>query len=194
MYNLVFTNCIFINTCLFVCIGGFMDSIAYYFDLSKRINSLYVDAINGKQNVLLELKDVYDEMIDNGIVLDELCEDDKKVVLEIINLCNSQIKLINYLLKRKKDTYSLDVLRKDFVELENEHFTIINSYIMGIVKIADVNAFNEHLEAFREKLYNIPINYNILIEIAKMKSKIQHFYTEILEDEELLDMAYKNAI
>lgn len=170
-----------------------MNIIDYYFDLSKKIGMLYLDALNGKQNVLLELRSIYDEIIENKQLFTEVNEENKELVLDIISLCNAQIKLINYLLKQKSELYSIEEIREDFVKLENEHFIIINSYIMGIIKIHDVNRFKEHLEGFREKLYNIPINGNILIEIAKMKSKVQHFYTEVLEDEELLDMAYRNV-
>ena len=46
---------------------------------------------------------------------------------------------------------------------------------------------------FRNTLYAIPINDDNLLEIAKMKSKIQHFNTYVLEDEEILKQAYKNS-
>jgi hypothetical protein len=42
-------------------------------------------------------------------------------------------------------------------------------------------------------LYAIPISDNNLLEIAKMKSKIQHFNTQVLEDEEVLRTAYDNS-
>ena len=32
-----------------------------------------------------------------------------------------------------------------------------------------------------------------LLEVAKMKSKLQHYNTEVLEDEELLRLAYSNS-
>ena len=42
-------------------------------------------------------------------------------------------------------------------------------------------------------LYAIPISDNNLLEIAKMKSKIQHFNTQILEEEDILRAAYENS-
>jgi hypothetical protein len=44
----------------------------------------------------------------------------------------------------------------------------------------------------RDALYEMEVDDEHLLEIAKIKSKIQHYNTEILEDEELLDLAYRN--
>ena len=78
-------------------------------------------------------------------------------------------------------------------KIEIKKFNIENSYIMGIVKIEDINIFKDELFQFRNMLYAIPISDNNLLEIAKMKSKIQHFNTEILEDEDILRVAYENS-
>ena len=56
-----------------------------------------------------------------------------------------------------------------------------------------INLFKDELFQFRNMLYAIPISDNNLLEIAKMKSKIQHFNTEILEDEDILRVAYANS-
>ena len=64
---------------------------------------------------------------------------------------------------------------------------------MGILKVADIDSFKEHLFQFRNLLYAITISDSNLLEIAKMKSKIQHFNTEILEDEDILKQAYENS-
>jgi hypothetical protein len=77
--------------------------------------------------------------------------------------------------------------------LEIKKFNIENSYIMGMVRIDDINLFKDELFQFRNMLYAIPISDSNLLEIAKMKSKIQHFNTEILEDEEILKQAYENS-
>ena len=75
----------------------------------------------------------------------------------------------------------------------NTGFNIENSYIMGMVRIDDINIFKDELFQFRNMLYAIPISDNNLLEIAKMKSKIQHFNTQVLEDEEVLRTAYDNS-
>ena len=78
-------------------------------------------------------------------------------------------------------------------KLEIKRFNIENSYVMGIIRIEDINSFGDELFQFRNMLYAIPISDNNLLEIAKMKSKIQHFNTEILEDEDILRVAYENS-
>ena len=87
---------------------------------------------------------------------------------------------------------SLEELRNAFVLIEKERFTIINSYIMGIFKKEEIDRFEKVLFEFREKLYQFECNDDNLLEIAKMKSVVQHFNTEILEDEEVLKVAYSN--
>ena len=88
----------------------------------------------------------------------------------------------------------IEEIRKLFFVLEKDHFTIINNYIMGIISIQEVTIFGQKIEKIRNLLDNFQTNDENLLEIAKYKSKIQHFYTEIMEDEELLRMAYSNNL
>ena len=90
------------------------------------------------------------------------------------------------------DNLTIEYLRKKFDILKVKHFNIINSYIMGQVKITDIEAFGRDLNKFRDQLYKIEITDEILLEVAKMKSQVQHFNTEIMEDEDVLKMAYAN--
>mgnify|MGYP003304144474 CR=1 FL=1 len=87
---------------------------------------------------------------------------------------------------------SLEELREVFLKIEAERFTIINGYIMGVLKKSEIDRFEKALFGFREKLYEFSWNEDNMMEIAKMKSKVQHFNTEILEDEEVLKVAYSN--
>lgn len=89
---------------------------------------------------------------------------------------------------------NIDFLREEFLNVEKNHFNIVNKYIMGIVEINDIEGFKVQLESFRNKLYTFNVNEENVFEIAKMKSKIQHFNTEILEDEDMLRVAYNNSI
>ncbi len=88
----------------------------------------------------------------------------------------------------------IEEIRKLFFVLEKDHFTIVNNYIMGIISIQEVTMFGQKIEIIRNLLDNFQTNDENLLEIAKYKSKIQHFYTEIMEDEELLRMAYSNNL
>ena len=88
----------------------------------------------------------------------------------------------------------IEEIRKLFFVLEKDHFIIINNYIMGIISIQEVTIFGQKIEEIRNLLDNFQTNDENLLEIAKYKSKIQHFYTEIMEDEELLRMAYSNNL
>ena len=87
---------------------------------------------------------------------------------------------------------NIEELREEFIELEKLRFNIINCYIMGILKKTDIDRFQQVLQGFREKLYNFICTEETILEVAKMKSKVQHFNTEIIEDEDVLKMAYSN--
>lgn len=89
---------------------------------------------------------------------------------------------------------NIELLREEFLNVEKNRFNIVNKYIMGIVEINDIECFKVQLENFRNKLYTFNVNEENVFEIAKMKSKIQHFNTEILEDEDILRIAYNNSI
>ena len=89
---------------------------------------------------------------------------------------------------------SLEELRVEFLKIEAERFTIINGYIMGIVKKSEIDRFEKDLLDFREKLYEFVWDEENMLEVAKMKSMLQHFNTEILEDEDVLRIAYSNEI
>lgn len=87
---------------------------------------------------------------------------------------------------------NIENLREEFIELEKFRFNIINCYIMGILKKTDVDRFQQALQVFREKLYSFTYSEENILEVAKMKSMVQHFNTEIIEDEDVLKMAYSN--
>ena len=87
---------------------------------------------------------------------------------------------------------SIEEVNNDFNLLEAKHFVIINSYITGVLKIDAVKDFEKFLFEMRDALYEMEVDEEHLLEIARIKSKIQHYNTEILEDEELLDLAYRN--
>ena len=87
---------------------------------------------------------------------------------------------------------SLDYLRKEFLKIETARFNIINGYIKGLVKKEEIDRFEKALFDFREKLYEFVWDEENMLEVAKMKSMVQHFNTEILEDEDVLRVAYSN--
>lgn len=87
----------------------------------------------------------------------------------------------------------MENLRTKFKALELKRFQIVNNYVMGIVKISEISDFKEALFGFRNEIEAISISDSNLIEVAKMKSMIQHYNTEVLEDESILEMAYSNV-
>ena len=87
---------------------------------------------------------------------------------------------------------NLEEANKDFELLELKHFAIIDAYITGMLKIEEVKEFEKFLMEMRDAIYEMETTEETIMDIAKIKSKIQHYYTEILEDEELLDVAYRN--
>ena len=93
-----------------------------------------------------------------------------------------------------KSNQMIEEIRKQFFQLEKEHFYILNNYLTSQLKIQEVKEFGEKIAALRLLLDQIDTTEENLLEIAKYKSKIQHFYTEIMEDEELLGAAYNNNL
>ncbi len=160
--------------------------------LKDKLDNLYNRVVDGNQDVLDEL----DDLLLVLLKYDDLSKYNSEEVEQIISLINSfteKINLIYELLEVKRDNLlSLENLREEFAKLEMKRFMIVNNYVMGIVTIDDINSFRESLFQFRNRLYAISISDNNLLEIAKMKSKVQHFNTEVLEDEDVLKQAYTN--
>ena len=87
---------------------------------------------------------------------------------------------------------SIEEVNRDFNILEAKHFVIINAYITGVLKIDAVKDFEKFLFEMRDAVYEMEVDEEHIMEVAKIKSKLQHYNTEILEDEELLNLAYQN--
>ncbi len=88
----------------------------------------------------------------------------------------------------------LEMLRKEFQIIEILRFNIVSNYVTGMVNGNDIEQFREKFFAFRDKLYAFETSEDNLLEIAKMKSRLQHFNTEVLEDEDLLRVAFSNSL
>jgi len=132
---------------------------------------------------ILKLKDLFIEE-----------NDEQEFVDGLIHSFVDKINLMYEILDVKKDNLlTLEHLSDEFHRLEIKRFNIENSYVMGMIRIEDINSFGDELFKFRNMLYAIPISDNNLLQIAQMKSKIQHFNTEILEDEDILRVAYANS-
>ena len=84
----------------------------------------------------------------------------------------------------------LEMLRKEFQIIEILRFNIVSNYVTGMVNGNDIEKFF----SFRDKLYAFETSEDNLLEIAKMKSRLQHFNTEVLEDEDLLRVAFSNSL
>ena len=81
---------------------------------------------------------------------------------------------------------NLDLIQKEFNELQSKHFNLVNSYIMGKVNKADYKEFTIALFSLRKKLDEYKPKDDEIMTIAQMKSRIQHFITDSIEDEEIL--------
>lgn len=88
---------------------------------------------------------------------------------------------------------SMAELQNAYLELEKKHFVIIDSYVIGMVTKEEIKDFENFYTEMREAVYEMETNEENIREIARIKSILQHYYTEILEDEELLTMAYSNS-
>lgn len=161
--------------------------------IKDKLDNLYNEVLNGKTDIFSES----DKLILEILSLKEIeyqDNDEKEQVDELIHSFVDKINLMYEILDVKKDNLlTLEHLQEEFHKLEIKRFTIENSYVMGMVKIEEIDNFKEELFSFRNLLYAIPISDSNLLDIAKMKSKIQHFNTEILEDEDILKQAYENS-
>lgn len=162
-------------------------------DIKDKLDSLYNEVLNGKQDVFEELDRIMVDILHLKDV--EIQDNDEKAFVDgLITSFVEKINLTYEILDVKKDNLlTLEHLKEEFHVLEIKKFNIENNYVMGILKIIDIDSFKEHLFQFRNLLYAITISDSNLLDIAKMKSKIQHFNSEILEDEDILKQAYENS-
>ncbi len=162
-------------------------------ELKNRLDNLYNRVVNNNEDVLVAMDELLVEIIKYEN-LDGYNDEEVEMIVSLISSFTEKANIIYDLLDIKRDNLlTIENLRNEFRMIEMKRFNIVNNYVMGIVKISDVNSFKDNLFNFRNKLYAIPINDDNLLEIAKMKSKIQHYNTEVLEDEELLRLAYSNS-
>ncbi len=161
--------------------------------IKDKLDSLYNQVLNGRQDIFLES----DKLMVDILKLQDLSIEDKDendFVQGLIHSFVEKINLMYEILDVKKDNLlTLEHLEEDFHKIEIKKFNIENNYVMGMVRVEDIKLFEEELFQFRNMLYAIPISDSNLLEIAKMKSKIQHFNTQILEDEDILRVAYQNS-
>lgn len=80
----------------------------------------------------------------------------------------------------------IEELQKEFISLEQEHYYIINNYITNKVTKEEYKNFTVKLFKFREKLDNYKPKAEEIYEVAGMKSRVQHYITDTVEDEEIL--------
>lgn len=161
--------------------------------IKDTLDNLYNEVLNGKQDIFGES----DKIMIDILKLKDLSivdKDEQEFVDGLIHSFVDKINLMYEILDVKKDNLlTLEHLSDEFHRLEIKRFNIENSYVMGMIRIEDINSFGDELFKFRNMLYAIPISDNNLLQIAQMKSKIQHFNTEILEDEDILRVAYANS-
>lgn len=86
----------------------------------------------------------------------------------------------------------IDDIRNEFLLIEAEHFKILNDYILGVVKIKQIDEFKKKIMDFRDVLDHYEYKEEELIEVARMKSSVQHYITDSLEDDNVLKQAYAN--
>lgn len=161
--------------------------------IKDKLDSLYNQVLNGRQDIFSDS----DKIMIDILRLKDLEIQDKDENEFVLGLIHSFVEKINSMYEildvQKDNLLTLGHLEEEFHKLEIKKFNIENSYIMGMVKTIDIELFKDELFKFRNLLYAIPISDTNLLDIAKMKSKIQHFNTQVLEDEDILRVAYDNS-
>lgn len=169
-----------------------MKDLQYYMGILSNINRMYIDVLNSSI-IDINLLEQFNEELMN-VCLNEYSSDDQDILSSVITSALEQYNLIKYLLnKREMNTVNIDVLRKEFVFIETEHFNILNSYVQGTLVKDSIDCYYDSWKKFRERLYQYEPNEDEIMEVAKMKSKVQHFSTDIFEDEDVLSIAYSNV-
>lgn len=156
-----------------------------YLEYLNELHKIYQEVLDGKKVEEDRIKDLTYK-ISNVNEQDEL-------MLEIANIFRLEKNLINKMRSHnvnKENT--IEDIRNDFQKLEVLHFNIINAYIRGKVLKADYDAFCSYILGFKDKLYSFTPEESEILEIAKMKSKVQHYITEVVEDEDLIKTTYEN--
>lgn len=161
-------------------------------NLVKEIDLLYAEVISSNKDVTEQLDKLLLEMLVYEDI-DSIDEEERKLIVKAIKAISDKVELIYSILNTNRDGVTIDNLREEFLNIEKLRFEAVNKYVMGIIQVIDIEQFKERLFDFRKNLYAIPISDNNILEIAKMKSKVQHFNTEVLEDEEVLRVAYSNS-
>lgn len=170
-----------------------MKDIEKCLDILKDIDKLYIKVLSGNKDVMDEL----DILLIQILEYDDLSsynDDEIELISLVIKNITDKVNLIYKLLDLNiKKEIILEDLEEEFKELEMKRFETVNRYVMGMISVEDIDDFKKVLFDFRDRLYAIQINDTNILRIAKMKSKVQHFDTEILEDEDVLSVAYANS-
>ncbi len=170
-----------------------MKDIEKCLDILKDIDKLYIKVLSGNKDVIDEL----DILLIQILEYDDLSsynDDEIELISLVIKNITDKVNLIYKLLDLNiKKEIILEDLEEEFKELEMKRFETVNRYVMGMISVEDIDDFKKVLFDFRDRLYAIQINDTNILRIAKMKSKVQHFDTEILEDEDVLRVAYANS-
>lgn len=154
-----------------------------------KLDKIYEDVVNGDRNFISKLDNLLIEILN---FTEEEINDE--IISMVIIAFNHKVNLIYKICPIEETTsLTLENLQEEFKILEIKQFEINNNYVLGTLNIKEIDDFREKLFTFRNRLYAIPISDSNILEIAKMKSKIQHYETEILEDEDVLSMAYANS-
>lgn len=169
-----------------------MKNLQYYMGILSNINRMYIDVLNGSLIDEVLLEQFNDELM--SISFKDFGEQEQDILSSVVTSSLEQFNLIKYVLcKRKNNEVTFDILRSEFVFVEAEHFNILNSYVQGNLMKNQIDLYYDMWQKFREKLYQYEPLENEIMEVAKMKSKVQHFSTDIFEDEEVLSIAYSNV-
>ena len=112
-------------------------------NIQSRINDIYNRVFNGEADVLVELDDLIVETL-------KYDSQESSEVNDLLNTLIEKINLIYEMLEIKKDNLiTINMLKEEFKILEYKRFEIENNYVMGILKIDDIENFRNILFNFR---------------------------------------------
>jgi len=171
-----------------------MEDIKSFLCLLLDLDKVYEQILQGNYDVLDKLQAV----VDAAVSFQEMDTDSPSYPLfqEFLRAFESKVELIYKLLEIDNGDslkeYSFADLQKKMATLEMKHFEYVQKAMFEQLTMGEYEEFRTMLEDFRNILDKFQSDENNLLEIAGMKSRVQHFITDFLEDEEILKCVYKS--
>jgi len=171
-----------------------MEDVKSYLCLLLDLDKIYEQILLGNYDVLGKLQTI----VESVISFQDLDKDSVNYPLfqEFLEAFETKTSLIYKILElddgESVKEYKLADLQKKMNIIEMKHFDYVQKAMFEQLTFQEYEDFRKGIESFRNILDRFQCDDENLLEVAGMKSRVQHFITDFLEDEEVLRVAYQN--